>query len=1116
MWRVTAPNPNWPLVTSVVDFTTGPPNVPGVNAMSINSAVRRNAVQQIGTTRGRQYELDQVQAGTATLTVTDPLEYLNPANTTSPYNTSGNTITSYRCCQVGGWWNAATGNTAGNMLNTANQIPGQPWLGGLGAAAPYGYDPSFEGWNIHQRPSTGGTSIVSGLPSTALNSNTGFESGISPWITAGGTVTQSSTQKHSGSFSARNVPTGSAAQDVLASEEVVVVPGRQYTVTGWVWVTTAVTANMSLSVVWYDTFSVISVSTTTVSVPATTWTQISATVTAPAGCAFGQIQVILGGTPAASNIWYLDDVSLANFPAPSDGAGLQVWAMTFATASDFGGWRPRYVVGQSYLVQCDVWAPTGTQVQLAWNGSAGLVQTTITGNNAYQTVSISFTPTATDVANGKHWFLAPVSSGSYPLTVYLSKIITLGQVAGFLTSGTPSMEYTPLVAMTGNYSLALGPNSATDSVSLPLPTAPGVTYTFSAFVLVQNTGTGLGATQTINGVSVPTTTVGTFQRLVSTFTAVDAVTLVTWKATSTPYPAVIYLDEIQLEIGSSASAWSATGPTFYPLYTGYVERFPLTWDMHGTLGIRPLTCVDALATLSRTEITQAYATTILTDHPSAYMPLDDAAFPQTVQLPQGGFALVGATATGTNGQVSFAGDTFLDGTPALSISQQNATPPTSGNPAYITDLYTTGGGISLNPQAFTLELWLKVTSGTVYLGAASLLPGETVGGEAAGPTNWLGLYTSAGKLFGQSNFNSVSYFFSGFPGISGYPDGLWHHIAIVLPGANGFHFIVDGIAGGTGTMPGTPPYASINDLFIEATTYFADPQTIAALANVATYNYALTDTQLRNHYNRGTGYLAEVSGTRVLRLLEQYWGNNVVVAPGFRAMAEDYAYATRFMLDVLQEIQETERGLIYVDRYGTVTFDDSTSRYVNYPTSTVTFGENPPGASPVEYPYQDLAQDFDPTYTFSQTNLTRPGNGNFAPLPNPLPTNPPFGQRILSQEVQVTTDFDLVQISTYYLARYAAPVVRIDSLVLNLAANPALFGVVLGLEIGQRITVKRRTSAGLTTSGDYYVEQISHTIDGPASTWTTTLQCSPVFATNAWTCGDSTNGVLGTTTIPVY
>jgi hypothetical protein len=162
----------------------------------------------------------------------------------------------------------------------------------------------------------------------------------------------------------------------------------------------------------------------------------------------------------------------------------------------------------------------------------------------------------------------------------------------------------------------------------------------------------------------------------------------------------------------------------------------------------------------------------------------------------------------------------------------------------------------------------------------------------------------------------------------------------------------------------------------------------------------------------------------------------------------------------------------------------------------------------------DYAADLDPTYTFSQANLTRPDNSNFAPIVNAA-TQTKYGQRVLTQQVQCVTDFDLSQAGVFYTNRYANPITRVSTLALDPAANPALWPVVLSLEISQRIKVTRR-NAGLTVSREYYIEKITDTVDGEAGKWRCVLQLSPVFVSSAWVLGNATFGVLGTTTTPVY
>ena len=951
------PNPNWPLVTVNVDFTQGPPHTPGASAMSLQAPSRRNAVRQIATQRGRQYELDQIQAGTAALTVVDPLEQLHPSNTASPFNTGPNMVTSYRCCQVGAWWGSTSASPlAGNFLNAANQIPGQPIL-----SASYGWDNSWENWFIQQ-------------------------------TTTAGAEMMTSTDHTDGSHT--------------------------------------------------------------------------------------------------------------------------VWKITVTSSAPDVEWVPRIVPGATYTATVDVWAATGQAVTLGWHGTTPAT-TSITGNGAFQTATITFTPSTADATAAAHLYVfAP--SGAYPVSFYVSNWTLAGPQPGWSSAGSPTTTYTTIAPHSGGYHLAVSVPSGAATVSAPLPTAPGFVYTVSAYV--ESVAAGTVTTMAVGAASSSTTSTGGYQRLSLTFTATDAISVVTWSATGTSYPASFYIDDLQLELANTVGTWTSTGPTFYPIYTGYVETWPIQWDMNGTRGIRPLTCVDALAILSRTEISQSYSATIAADNPYLVIPYNDKSLPQAVQLPMGGQPFLGYQNLGTQGTVNFGGDQFLDGTPSVTVTQQNSNPVTVNNTSYITYLGTINGSLTMNPQSFTIELWIRFTAGTVYLGAGSVPPTETINTEPFGPFSFVGWYTDAGKLLWYYRDPTGIASFLGFPAsgtFDGYPDGEWHYLAIRLPGSNGLTAITDNVIGGIATI--TPAAAvALNNFFIDAETYTGGPASTVSVANLACYPTALSDAQILSHYNRGSGFIDEVSGARVLRLLTQYWQGPMTVAAGKRAMAPDFTYSTRFLLDVIQEIQETERGLVYASASGSVVFEDSATRYVSNPTSKWIFGENPPGASPAEYPYSELGETLDPTYTFSQTNLTRPDNTSFQPLPNPLPTNPPYGQRVLTQEVQVNTDYDLYQASAFYLARYAKPRLRIEKLTLNPAANPALWPVVLSLEISQRITVTRRTSAGLTTSADYYVEQINHNIDIESSTWTVELQCSPVFVSQAWVLGDATYGVLGVSTAPVY
>lgn len=150
---------------------------------------------------------------------------------------------------------------------------------------------------------------------TAITANLltdpGFEVGIVDWFFNGATGTQSTVQKHSGTFALRMVPDGVTSSVYAQSPLAPVLTGESVTVSAWVWFTSAVSSNYATAINWFDANQAyLSTSLTAVSVSAATWTQVAATFTAPANARYAAIVPLLGGTPAAAQVWYVDDVSI--------------------------------------------------------------------------------------------------------------------------------------------------------------------------------------------------------------------------------------------------------------------------------------------------------------------------------------------------------------------------------------------------------------------------------------------------------------------------------------------------------------------------------------------------------------------------------------------------------------------------------------------------------------------------------------------------------------------------------------------------------------------------------------------------------------------------------------
>jgi hypothetical protein len=840
----------YPLMSITADFTQGPPNIsvtPNAQLLPGTAAGGVPACRGWSTTRGRQYELDVVQAGTASLDVVDPAEWLNPVNTGSPWNSGANSLLPYRCVQIAAWWNGATKDVTGNQLNATNFVNGSNTLP---------YDPSFE-------------------------------SGLSGWFGLTGAP----------------VLTTSAAQHFVGAQ--------------------------SMSV---------------------------------------------------------------TFTGSSDQAVVPL---------------PRCPGGQQFVCSLYVFVPAG------------------------HTVTATF-------ANN---------------------------VSGF-----------PVIA------------SATSS------------------------------------------TTAAWERLTMTGVPSAGSTVLLLKVASGTFSATVFVDAMQLEFGSAASAFTTSGPKFYPVYTGYIERYPQQWDSQGFRGLRPLEAVDALSVLSRTVISQSYAATIAADGPSLFIPYDDEAFPQTIQRPLGGQRPIPYQQLGSqSASISFGGDSFLDGSKALTLSQQNTDPVTlQTDTTQVTYVGTRTGPLAVKPAAYTLEMWVRFTSGQAYFGLASMQSGESTIGKPDGPNKFWGFYSAFGKLttvlFDPNGGSTPLLSFNSASPWNGYPDGKWHYLSIILSGGTSLYTVVDTRYPGGPTSLGftASTYIGMDNFFVNATSYFGDPVSTIAIANLAAYPTALSAAQAAAHYQRGIGYLGEKSGTRSLRLLTQYWSTNVVTDTGETSMAADFSYSGRSMLDVLQEIADTENGLVWADAAGLVHQDSRETRYTAAVSTTpqFVFGENS-GAG--ELPYAELEYDYDPTFVYSEADLTAGGSGTQLPAIVNATTQTAVGQRVLSKTLQMQNDWDVNQAGLFYVARYAKPAgaagtgvpPRISKMTLDPAANPNLFAAVLSMDIGTRITVKRRTSA-VTISGDYYVEQINHDATGDASSWKTELQLSPVFVPQVWVLGDAVKGVLGSTTVCVY
>lgn len=258
----------------------------------------------------------------------------------------------------------------------------------------------------------------------------------------------------------------------------------------------------------------------------------------------------------------------------------------------------------------------------------------------------------------------------------------------------------------------------------------------------------------------------------------------------------------------------------------------------------------------------------------------------------------------------------------------------------------------------------------------------------------------------------------------------------------------------------------------------------------------------------------ELSGTRISRILD---------AAGFPPSADRSIDTGQSVLarealsgdalSLLTETARSERGIFFFDRFGKAVFHDRHRRLKSpYLTPVATFGD-----AAGELGYVGIGGDFDVSSVRNRVSLT-PLNKRKQTAEDATSVST-YGARVIDEEVKLTSEAEALDQATYLVATYKEPLLRFDELRVRGDSDPsALWPKILPLELGDRVTVKRRPqNVGSAISVDQHVEGISHRIS-PGS-WETTLRVSPASdpATNGfWILGDSVYGVLGSSTRLAY
>lgn len=737
--------------------------------------------------------------------------------------------------------------------------------------------------------------------------------------------------------------------------------------------------------------------------------------------------------------------------------------------------------------------------------------------------------------------LGPINAGNSGPSIFTDTDPSLGSFVASATAwqGSTVMQFAVPGTATAGQRVCFTPQPGV---------APGRTYTVQMRVrnITPSTTVQVAAQQHYLTAANVTASLALSSTVTLTGSATAPWTLVSVTATAAATAALIFqglrliappsatcsvqVDGWQMEEAATASAWACPG-AWYPIIAGFVEDWPSQWDMGGTYGTVSPTPVDAFALLSQRTLDDPLTAEINSHNPRFLFTLND---------PQGSASASDATGS------------YL---PApLTVSKYGAGSLTFGNAITATDTTNgvfTGGSdavATVNNASPGTNLYAAAT----YISLAKAGIGWPGGLWAASFTRMVAFrYTGPVPTSGYATVWSASprsksslsllgvviapdqkpYVFVNGPGGAGFSlnppggtvcDGNWHLITYSFNAATlGVSVGMDGVSGGTATLTAAMLPTDMN---AEALGAWIE----ADLGNAASWNYkgdiayaaefpaVLSGSDLTQIYkawkNSCTGDSTNARYSRILRYAG-YIGPSSVQT-GLTTSMGAAAFGGQDAVTALQAVVETEGGEHFVDASGAVTFRSRAARYDAF-TPTVIFGER---TDLGEIPYEDCQTSYDSTHLGNIVTVTQDGTGQVFKAPDQASITAYF-PRPMSRTINSSSALECQDAASYLLSRYKQPATRVSTLKMHPSANPAIWPVCLGLELGTRVRVMRRPPGVPATTIECFAENIAWSFDDTGEA-TLTLQCSPadltpyaVFA--AWHTVTSQAYPIGTSGIAV-
>lgn len=577
----------------------------------------------------------------------------------------------------------------------------------------------------------------------------------------------------------------------------------------------------------------------------------------------------------------------------------------------------------------------------------------------------------------------------------------------------------------------------------------GRQYTVSAYVRVPAGKPAVKVGIWFLAASAASSVTDAWERLSVTFTAtLSSLYVNVANAAATTSGDTCYVDGIMIEEGSAASAFTATAPSWAPLWSGFVSGLQSAW-VNGVLPVCRVRGIDLMGWLARqeTSVPDAAASGIASLSPVCWWPCDDPA--GALNLRQIGSSAMPSLAAVHVGEGGGSLLMQVDGVPALRLD------PVGDSGGYQLAANAPVGCSTDRTYAVHFRASRRPDGGTrAYLcGWADYVLGVDL------------LIDDGGRLAVDTRISGNPVTWSNWPDVA---DGRWHHVALVLQeiagtGDYGLTAYLDGEParrdGGWST--GSPAAdaqsnlvtANVSNIYLGQHAGWAGD-----IAHVVAFGAALTQEQIRTAAGPGCSSGLD-AGEAVTALLAPT--GVVPTTTGTFAAVLTALDASKSMLAAMQSAAAAERGIVHATAAGTL---EVQARSVRRSASAALTLDATEVAS-------DLAPQSDEQSVVNDVTVTGPNNAVARRIDQT--SLAAYGRRAQSVSLPLGTVAACDDHAAWMVSTWSAPSVRVGAALVQATVKAATVdtATLLGVDVSDVVTISGLP--GTPASLDLFVEGVA-------------------------------------------